>query len=186
MYLEISGRQTGKTMRLVAEVNRFLGENPDHVACIIVGTGGMIRDFHRRFPADINDFRGNNPCPRIHIRTSYKELVNSFRNPRGGRVVAEENIRWFWDEFDYHSLREVPVLETGYYCGTAKFNRSIEDWERWSDDVLLRLLVENNFMYTSHHGMKHLLQNGTSPSEFKSHYSPEEFAREMLSGFDAK
>ena len=113
MYLEISGRQTGKTMRLVAEVNRFLGENPDHVACIIVGTGGMIRDFHRRFPADINDFRGNNPCPRIHIRTSYKELVNSFRNPRGGRVVAEENIRWFWDEFDYHSLREVPVLEPG-------------------------------------------------------------------------
>ena len=139
MYLELSPRQVGKTTRLIKAVEKHLS-NPQNYACLTFHKMAYGKDIVRKIDS------------RFHERISYKSTFRNHDNHLRGHDVR---LKFFFDEFDFFSkLEDVPVIEDGYYCTTGKFTRKIEHWENWGNDPLLRLLVANDFIYTSTHGMK--------------------------------
>lgn len=141
MYLEISGRRTHKTNRLLTEMESWL-VNPTHYAVLITPRGSYSKEL-----AEQTNPRSH---PRLVAGTEIQPILEKLKS-----VAYMPNVRWFWDEFDSCDIRNVPVMETGYYTTTPVKVRKLIDWGRWQSDKLLRLIVANEFMYTTHHGMNY-------------------------------
>jgi len=143
MYLEISGRRTHKTTRLVRELQSWLS-NPFNRAVLITHHTTQSKEISRQ----IN--------PKYHSRLYYgSEISLTLDKLNDVCCPHSPTVRWFWDEFDSCYIRNVPVMETGYYTTTPRKLRSLSNWENWENDVLLRLLVANDFNYNSRHGMSY-------------------------------
>jgi len=82
MYVEVTGRQTGKTTRLIDSVVDFLIDNPDKTALIV------SPDPQRKLIQEKVYLKCGRPCEYRTI-TSYKMLP----------PVKEGSIRQFVDEF---------------------------------------------------------------------------------------
>jgi len=173
MYLEISGRQTGKTARLVDAVEHHL-TNPENVACVTTVNHPNGRDITRRINARYHN----------QLMTAV-DYANHVERLHGRFDINDSRVRFFWDEFDFARYEDnVIPMKTGYYCTTAKFNRTQHHWEFWKNDPLLCLLVVNNFMYTSHHGMKSMFPDMARVAECIKSIGVDAFNHEYMTGFD--
>lgn len=103
MYVEITGRQTGKTNRLIDSIVNFLTENPDKTA-LIVALGGS-----RKLIQEKVNLKCGRPCEYRTI-TSYKMLPPT---PKG-------SIKQFVDEFGHIEYLELDP--EAYYTGTEMVN----------------------------------------------------------------
>lgn len=177
MYIEISGRQTHKTSRLVCAMESHLARHPKNVVCLTV------------FQMDMGKMIINKINPLYRNRINYTSTFSNHRIFLKGRFrddYDDPRILYAWDEFDFMKrLDNIPVKKEGYYCTTPKFIRTLADWANWKDDPLLRLIVANDFMYTAHHGMKAFFNadDGAFQNAIIS-LGDERFKQEFMSGFD--
>ena len=124
-YLELAGRATGKTYRLVGAVNDWLNQNDLNIAIVYaMGERGKLR------------------------------IQNDKRIVDKSRVFTTEvtsrvgDIKRFFDDFDfYHEIASKFPLE-GYYTSTPAKIRDILDFGK--DDFLYKLLEANDWKYVSY------------------------------------
>lgn len=102
-YLEISGRQSGKTERLIEAVEKHAEANG--IALVVVHNGLVDHMREKLFKTGVVVI----PEDLMH-----SELVTQVE-------PSLEDVRWFFDEFDW--LKDVPVKEGAYYCTTARYLR---------------------------------------------------------------
>lgn len=193
MYLEISGRQTGKTTRLCKDIVKHLDSNPSAIACLIFLNNAMQMHYQRLIPNEYHD--------RVIYSTDFKKVVTTvvqlntlsiskfFRDSRLGSSLetSEElfkDVKFYFDEFDFMDIENVPVMENAYYVTTRKEERTMDDWIFWRNDRLLRLIVANDFMYTSKHGMSCMIDGEARVDAVWRNLDKEPFQQEYLSGFD--
>lgn len=128
MYVEITGRQTGKTTRLIDSIIDFLKQNPDKTA-LIVAPGES-----RKIIQEKVNYKCGRPCEYRTI-TSYKMLPAS---PSG-------TIKQFVDEFTY--IKDLELDPKAYYTGTLPA-RAINPkiYEIWDYYKQNKTLVPNNIL----------------------------------------
>ena len=102
MYVEISGRQTGKSTRMVDDVVNFLQRNGDKSVLIVTCNSQMRKHIKQK----IMDKCGL-PCLSRTI-TSHKMLPPA------------DTIKQYVDEFFYMDENKLFVDKNAYYCGTPK------------------------------------------------------------------
>jgi hypothetical protein len=121
MYVEVTGRQTGKTTRLIDSVVDFLIDNPDKTA-LIVSTDIESR---KRIQQKVHNKCGR-PCEYRTI-TSYRMLPPS---PTG-------TIKQFVDEFGH--LKKLELDCKAYYTGTPPFNeKATQIWNYYKETQMLK------------------------------------------------
>lgn len=150
MYVEINGRQTGKTKRLITDAKMWLSKKRDNVVVLCCPSEVMANDTRKKileeYTADIfqreelkfriiiTTGRAFDPLPDQLIGTNYK--------------VMDDRIRFYWDEFDICRQDSVEIVKNGFYVTTPKFVRKPMDvFEWWSgqrrDNLLsLKYLAE--------------------------------------------
>jgi hypothetical protein len=102
MYVEISGRQTGKTTRLVDDVVSFLTQNGDKNALIVSFNEVSRKEIKRKIME-----KCGLSCLNRTI-TSHKMLPPT------------NSIKQYVDEFFYIRENKLVVDKGAYYCGTPK------------------------------------------------------------------
>lgn len=113
-YLEISGRQSGKTQRLIAAVENHAASNG--MAVLVVGDG-MLDVVKGR----LAQVRGPEERPPVLI-ISYSWMSSEVAELLKILEPYLPSPRWFFDEFDWHD--GVPVKDGAYYCTTARYLRN--------------------------------------------------------------
>ncbi len=129
MYLEISGRRSGKTTRLIKDVikNITAGIN---VVTVIHNKNNMINI------VDSHNYAGSFDC------VTYKDYILDW--------TMYDNHKIYFDEFDFMD-NKVPILEDGYYCTTPMKMRTEKDYYNFAHgidrDILLELVNVNDNFY---------------------------------------
>lgn len=108
MYVEVGGRQTGKTTRLVDSVINFLTENPNKSALIVSRMELQRKSIRREVIRKCGE-----PCQYRTI-TSHKML------PTAGNTMKQ-----FVDEFWSLPKENLIVDKNAYYCGTVNDNLNL-------------------------------------------------------------
>lgn len=119
-YLEISGRQTGKTTRLVKIANDLTAQGET-----VIFVTPQAEDLHGRLP---------------------RVVVLSDRQAPPDDVDQEQAI-WIYDEFDW--LKSAKVRNDGYYATTASRVRDL-GIDTPETDLLLQLIELNGGSYQHH------------------------------------
>lgn len=128
MYIEINGRQTGKTKRLIDDMKMWLERNSKNIAIICAPNQNAAieigRSVEKLVTFDINE--------RIFINCNkFQELPFSLVGTEYSPL--DERIRFYWEEFDLCRHDSVVIVENGYYSTTPKFLRKPSDvFEWWS------------------------------------------------------
>ena len=125
MYVEITGRQTGKTTRLIDSIIDFLKQNPDKTALIVA------KGDNRKIIQEKVHHKCGKPCEYRTI-TSYKMLPAS---PSG-------TIKQFVDEFGL--IKDLELDPKAYYTGTPPLNhKAMGIWGYYKE---YRTLTPNNIL----------------------------------------
>lgn len=148
LQVEISGRRTGKTSRLIAAMGDHIKNGGIcFVYCVSNQMGQYIIDNL------VESFGGDYIKSNIYINPS---------NTKIGEIKSEDLLRSrpFYDEFDVLKPEHQTYHPLGYYCTTPVFLRdplSVENYflGRWAgekeaplgDDLLLKLIFRSNFNY---------------------------------------
>lgn len=143
MYLEISGRGTGKTYRLIEAAKAYVALDYRNVPNIILPTQGHAE----RLKEFVETNNKNNPA------------VEQFNYTIPGRknfiVRGYNNVRNFFDDFDFMNITFNDVgfsYQDDYFCTTPARVRDLSNisiQQAAKTDLLLRLILENHGMYCS-------------------------------------
>jgi len=148
MYLEISPRQSGKTSRLVDEVNRHLTKSERKV-WIFSPNYNMASNLTKK----VNVF-----CPMPN-KFSSKKLMISSANSLQTHSYDMSQYRLFFDEFDFMDDKEFwfSLMTSGakfndaYFCTTPKKIRTLKELvKRKTSDPLIKLLRKNKHNYAKY------------------------------------
>lgn len=170
MYLEISGRQCGKTTRLVKQAEELLKTNAPMINLFIYNKSYLkhnpgIKELYNKYKN------------QIHVYTP--EIVN--RN-----IGCNTNDLYlyptFWDEFDFYenidSFAQY-IKDTDYFVTTSKFKRDISTINiHKTDDFLIKLIIMNKGNVVHYYNMLKI----TDPI-IRHHFKQESFEIEMLGQF---
>lgn len=133
MYLEISGRASGKTSRLTsAAVDYVLADFNNH--SVIVTIDQNHREYIKKRAVPIN---------RMHFYTCSQEYRRDF--------LGISNVRFFFDEFLFFNKNWYDFDENGYYVSTpnsfigTRNNKGKMIFDRKT--FLGKLLIANNNYY---------------------------------------
>jgi hypothetical protein len=144
MYLEISGRGSGKTYRLIQTAKIYVAEDERNIANIVYPTTVQAK----RTKELIDHNYKNDPLIKQFHYTSFER-----KNPV---VRGYTNVRNFIDEFDYikfkinNSFFFGDAFKDDYYTTSPAKIRDLSEIpieEAAKKDFLLRLLLENHGMY---------------------------------------
>ena len=120
MYVEVTGRQTGKTTRMIDSIVEFLIENPQKSA-LIVAKGDSRKMIQEKVL-----LKCGRPCEYRTI-TSYKMLP----------PAKEGSIKQFVDEFGL--IKDLEVDPKAYYTGTPPLNwKAFEIWTHYKETQSLK------------------------------------------------
>tara|TARA_R110002153_G_scaffold271489_1_gene438895 strand:- start:476 stop:868 length:393 start_codon:yes stop_codon:yes gene_type:complete len=125
MYVEITGRKTGKTTRIIDSIVDFLKQNPDKTALIVA------KGDNRKIIQEKVYHKCGKPCEYRTI-TSYKMLPAS---PSG-------TIKQFVDDFGL--IKDLELDPKAYYTGTPPLNRKA--MEIWDYHKEYRTLTPSNIL----------------------------------------
>jgi len=101
MYVEITGRQTGKTTRMVDDIARFLDENGNKTALVVSFNVANRKILKEKI------FNKCGYCVN-RVVTSNKMLPPS------------DTIKQYVDEFFHIKEKDLVLDKNAYYCGTPK------------------------------------------------------------------
>ena len=172
MYLELSGRQTNKSSRLIREIDYWLAIPTNHAVLIthnLNWANELVRMLNPRNTS------------RLTIGVDFQATV---RKLRGTIHPEDRTVKLFWDEFDLCNIENVPIYRNGYYVTTSKFTRHFDDWENWQNDVLLRLIVANDFTYVVHHGMQMFFDSTTNIDDVRRSMTVDQFNNQFMCTFN--
>jgi hypothetical protein len=159
MYLEISGRRTGKTTRMLeAAIKAYI--KGKRVAIFIMGNKRNIQKQIEKLSKDILiDIYPFVDTHKIKIFTSREDFKNSLL----GTSLFTDDFHVFYDEFDYISKREEVILSLrGYYVTTPVKIRTLDNTKE--NDTLFKLLYMNSGTYVKH-------TSETLAKEFTEYYN---------------
>lgn len=190
MFLEISGRRTGKTTRLCRDIIKHLDSKPSAIATIVCPHDAQVRQlYHSILPDVYHD--------RVIISSNFKKIVESVVNLNTSslfnyfsrllftmEVDLFKDVKFYFDEVDILDMENVPIIENAYYCTSPSRQRTLDDWLFWRSDRLLRLIVNNDFLYTSIHGMSQIIDGDLKLDALWRSKSPDIFKLDHLSTLD--
>lgn len=147
MYLEISGRGTGKTYRIAHAVAAYLLEDEKNIANIVCP--------HLRQAEIVKE---NN---KALLEKNYNRIRCVTFDRKNAVVHGYRNVKNFYDEFDYLNFnlnKNDPfffgdAFKDDYYVTTPAKIRDLSKisiQELAKTDFLIRLLLENKGMYCSY------------------------------------
>lgn len=118
MHIEITGRMTGKTTRLIAAANKKRQEGKK---VVIVLSSPLDKEHLGMFLDIASKIKGAyvTSCDLLNINRR-NEL------PQAEREILEALIKdsddcWFFDEFDwYENQLDIPIMPNGYYTTTPR------------------------------------------------------------------
>ena len=133
MYLELSGRQTGKTTRLINHAIDYLNGNPNNTICIV------------------SNYRGNSTRIKNRILQSAPHIIesnivvnNTMLPPRGHRLYD----MYYVDEFSFIDDEHLTWYTNAYYCSTPRGSEFTREIINIFVDLNLPIHVEyNNHQY---------------------------------------
>lgn len=149
LELEISGRQTGKTSRLIDAMVKHI--EAGGICFLYCSSQDMGRNIRERMI--VNNAIGNsynvyvNPTESTFLKLSEDDL---------------RRVRYFFDEFDFLKKDHQLYHPTGYYCTTPSKLRDIADyfqfleWKNFEhvqdgvylhNDLLMKLIIRTNFNF---------------------------------------
>ena len=139
MYLEISARRTGKTVRLVKAVKEHLENGNTAIVIVPELRWAKFMELPQKEP-------------NLFILSDY-DLKKAVPNKLKG--IRFNKPRWFFDEFDFmENIRNVPAhfVDDEYYVTTPRFVRKISEMsqEEIETDALLSLLKRNKDQYVAY------------------------------------
>ncbi|QNF16136.1 hypothetical protein FT669_01855 [Aeromonas jandaei] len=138
MHIEITGRMTGKTTRLIAAANNKRKEGKK----VVIVLSSPLDKEHLWMFLDISS----------KVKGAYVtscDLLNINRRnelPQAEREILEALIKdsdacWFFDEFDwYENQLDIPIMPTGYYTTTPR--PGFDLMKASGDRVLNKLLAK--------------------------------------------
>lgn len=147
MHLEISGRMTGKTTRMVEWAKKQAKAGVK--VTIVLGTGW--RDCIRQFRAQ-NDIASREISVILDSQIPLDDRLNSGV--------------WCFDEFDWYK-KTCPIISNGYYCTTAQSLRDMAADPQ--GDPLLELIKLNG----GYQSVPLLVAPHINPADFKGMGPPE-------------
>jgi hypothetical protein len=150
MYLEISGRQTGKTSRLVkaaayAAIDTFLSdENRDIVVF------GISKAEEKRIYLKIEyEVKSYIKIPSYLDPKYYHEIMRNVHLGNSNALYSYDKALLFYDEFDFYRGNVIPRYD-GYYATTPKHIRKYLPRQLIGDDTLRDLINLNDGKYAKH------------------------------------
>jgi len=131
IWLDVSGRQTLKTARLVKAVISHLATHSFNRAFIVCMNHNMCHEMRNRFGTRSIDTH----LAKVIHQSQYQHHID--------QTTDFERERFFFDEFDAFA-EQCAIVEHGYYCTSPSFLRtqhdpSLENGEDWNDDTLMIL-----------------------------------------------
>lgn len=118
MHIEITGRMTGKTNRLIAAANKKRQEgkkvvivlssplDKDHL-CVFLDIASKIKGAYVT-SCDLLNINRRNKLPQAE-----REILEA--------LIKDSDACWFFDEFDWHENQlDIPIMPNGYYTTTPR------------------------------------------------------------------
>jgi hypothetical protein len=168
MYLEISGRQTGKTSRLVkaaayAAIDTFLSDEHRHIVVF-----GISKHEEKRIFYKIEDeVKSYIKIPQYLDPEYYHEIM---RNVHLGNITHQyDNALLFYDEFDFSRGKVLPRHD-GYYVTTPKYIRKYLPDQFVGEDTLRDLIYLNGGEYAKHTATFDYANANYSQDQFEAEY----------------
>ncbi|MCX4106236.1 hypothetical protein OR620_20920 [Aeromonas hydrophila] len=118
MHIEITGRMTGKTERLLKEANKRLDEGAEVVIVLAVPASNdfrwLIDEIAKKVPGSyVISYELLNEKNRSHLKTDVQTKLS--------KLERDQGVVWFFDEFDWYENQEhIPIMPTGYYTTTPR------------------------------------------------------------------
>jgi len=118
MHIEITGRMTGKTDRLLKEANKRVNEGAEVVIVLAVPASKdsrwLIDEIATKVPGSyVISYELLSEKNRHHLKTEIQELL--------ARLEHDKDAVWFFDEFDwYENQSYIPIMPNGYYTTTPR------------------------------------------------------------------
>lgn len=118
MHIEITGRMTGKTTRLIAAANKKRQEGKK---VVIVLSLPLDKDHLWVFLDIASKIKGAyvTSCDLLNINRR-NELPQAEREILEA-LIKDSDAYWFFDEFDwYENQLDIPIMPSGYYTTTPR------------------------------------------------------------------
>ncbi len=129
MYVEVSGRQTGKTTRLIESIITFLKNNPDKTALIVTPINSSRKEIQNMVHS-----KCGRPCEYRTI-TSHKMLP-----PKPNSTLKQ-----FVDEFNCIDPNNLVIDMDAYYTGSGNISNDkvMDIWKcyKYSKQVIKPNLI---------------------------------------------
>ncbi len=161
MYVEVSRRQCGKTLRLIKAIYDWLGENDCNIAWIVA----------------INTLESRRILSQIQTRYKHRVEVKQHMVDRIEKAIGD-NYKYFVDEFDFIDESKLLFNPNAYYCTTAKKKR---DFENKDDYDLFTHLVKEAKRRNCFHS-----QEFTSHDYLKENLTSDQYDLEVKNEFEVK
>lgn len=118
MHIEITGRMTGKTTRLIAAANK---KRQDGKKVVIVLSTPSEKQHRWIFQYIANQVKGayviSYDMLNINRRNELCRFVKDIWEP----LIKDSDACWFFDEFDwYENQLDIPIMPNGYYTTTPR------------------------------------------------------------------
>ena len=135
MYVEISGRRTGKSTRLVLEVMKQIAEGKNCIIFTPFNNSYMIKMLKDNLPVKTYEIE------RVNINRINIYSYNSFKVKEHGIYIR--SVMLFYDEFSFMQPEDIIIQQKGYYVTTP--NKVFTSVERMNpyEYSLLKVLHEN-------------------------------------------
>lgn len=118
MHIEVTGRMTGKTTRLIAAANKKRQEGKKVV--IVLSTPSEKQ--HRWiFQYIANQVKGAYVISYDMLNMNRRNELCQFVKEIWESLIKDRDACWFFDEFDwYENQLDIPIMPNGYYTTTPR------------------------------------------------------------------
>ncbi|MFB2831771.1 hypothetical protein ACE1BS_19605 [Aeromonas jandaei] len=116
MHIEITGRMTGKTTRLLKEASKQLDEGAEVVIVLAVPASKeyrwLIDGIAGKVPGSyVISYELLNEKNRHHLKTDIQDQL--------AKLEKDQGSVWFFDEFEWYEHQEhIPIRQNAYYTTT--------------------------------------------------------------------
>jgi hypothetical protein len=118
MHIEITGRMTGKTTRLIAAANK---KRQDGKKVVIVLSTPSEKQHRWIFQYIANQVKGAYVISYDMLNINRRNELCQFVKEIWEQLIKDSDACWFFDEFDwYENQLDIPIMPNGYYTTTPR------------------------------------------------------------------
>ncbi|HHQ4791267.1 TPA: hypothetical protein ACSP21_002162 [Aeromonas veronii] len=118
MHIEITGRMTGKTTRLIDAANK---KRQEGAKVVIVLSTPADKQHHWIFQEIANQVKGAFVISCDLLDKNLMRELGPLRQKKLEDLIGGSDTCWFFDEFDwYENQLDIPIMPNGYYTTTPR------------------------------------------------------------------